>query len=98
MAGYVVVIAINIFAYMVLRSMRDSEKTAKVPKYRRLLEWAYIVMLVYGMVGVISSRMEFCITNTTTQLIMNIVLVVILCVSIVLQIWAMCLMRIERKR
>lgn len=98
MTGYVVTIAINVFAYMVLRSMRNPDKTAEVPKYKRLLEWAYVVMTFYGMVGVIGSRTVFGTACTAAQLIMCIVLCVILCIGIVLQVWAMLLMRIERKR
>lgn len=97
MTGYIVTMAINVFAYMILRSMRNPDKTAKVPKYRRLLEWAYVVMTFFGMVGVICSRTVFGTASTAAQLIMCIVLCVISCIGIVLQVWAMLLMRIERK-
>ena len=98
MTGYVVTIAINVFAYMVLRSMRNPDKTAKVPKYRRLQEWSHVVMTFFGLVGVISSRTVFGTASTATQSIMCIVLGVILCIVIVLYVWAMLLLRIERKR
>lgn len=97
MMGYVVVMAVNIFAYTVLRSMRNLDKTAEVPKYRRLQEWSYAVMTFFGMVGVISSRTVFGTASTAAQLIMCIALGVILCIGIVLQIWAILLMRIKQK-
>lgn len=98
MIGYVIVIAVNVFAYTVLRSVRDPYKTAEVPKHRRLQEWSYAVMTFFGMVGIISSRTVFGTASTAAQLIMCIALGVILCIGIVLQVWAMLLLRIEQRK
>lgn len=98
MLGYVVVMAVNVFAYTVLRSMRNLDKTAEVPKYRRLQEWSHVVMTFFGMVGVISSRTVFGTASTIAQLIMCIALDVILCIGIVLLVWAMLLLQIEQKK
>lgn len=97
MAGYLIVTAMNVFAYMWLRSMPDPEQADKMPKYRELQLHSHALLTCFGMIGVISSRMIFGIASVMMQLIMCIVMAVLLCAAMVFQVWAWCLLRAKRK-
>ncbi len=97
MAGYLIVTAINVFAYMWLRSMPNPDHADKIPKYRRLQLHSHAVLMCFGMIGVISSRIIFDVASNTAQLVMCIVLGIMLCIAMIFQVWAWCLVRAECK-
>lgn len=88
MIGYLIVMAMNVFAYMWLRSLPNPDHADKIPKYRKLQLHSHALLTCFGMIGVISSRIIFGIASEMMQLIMCIVMAVLLCVAAVFQVWA----------
>lgn len=88
MAGYLIIAAVNILAYMWLRSLPNPEQADEMPKHRKLQMHSHELLTCYGVVGAVSSRMIFGIASDLMQLIMCVIMVMLLCAAVVLQVWA----------
>ncbi len=93
---YIIVMAISVFGYMVLHSMRI-EQTAEVPKYRKLQELSNVILTCFGMIGLVGSRTVLNTDNTVAKLMLLVILGILVCVAAVCQIRALWLMRNAQK-